>query len=850
MSRQQLLEWGTRLLYSMEGLTKRAICTLLGVAMVVAMAVVPTHAAEPEGNRVADPTTFTQWEQGIGDPTDQRSTGRVWTDKSVSTGPVTLSTYDGNEVTVSPQDGSFLVGLSAMSSAQRLIGVANNTKPLDVVLVLDTSGSMDYGMDGQKLASWAYEYEPVYEQALDTTKSYYIPNGLVYREVTWNDDRNTWGYTQRRQWVSVTPRTNASDDDPAHTQFYVRYKDSRMHALKQAVNGFIDQTIAANGQVSDPNRKNRIGLVTYASDARRRSDLTDSLDGLKTIVDGLTADGGTQAGKGMAEAMQVLGQARTDASKVVIFFTDGEPGNTGFDKSVANDAILQAKEMKFEGAQVYSVGIFDGADPSADVSHVTDSSNGTLKSNAFMQGVSSNYPDATAYTSLGARAANAEYYLAASDADVLNAVFETIWDEVASNPTPPIQSESTSGTTEGKGVVTFTDRLGDYMHVTRMNSIVLAGKQFTQSSAQVSADGSQTVYTFEGSVEANEIYRDADLSTMRIVVTHGEESAGDTITVNVPADLLPLRLYTAKVDKDGNVETSINHTNPIRLFYEVGLKDGTVDKVANPDEAMRAYLANPDNIDDDGNVRFLTNAYSRTANGDYGSTTAVFTPAQTNDFYYFTQDTPLYNSTSLDDPATEVNEAGTYYYPRIYYADNARHEQWITMPGTSAVRVAARNPATGQYYAPAGTPRTVLANQYTRDKAENPTDTAKYSSSPQWRDTNVNVRLGNNGVQLMAIPGSLRITEQVVQPQGSSVDPDKTFPFTLTLTNADGTPFTGTVHAEYGGETSEMRNGSTFTLRDNEAMDILNIPQASRSSACRPMRVVRAGAWTMGRHGR
>lgn len=366
----------------------------------------------------------------MGDPTDPRSTGRVWTDKSVATEPVTLETYDHKEVTVTPQDDSFLVGLSAMSSAQKLVGVSNVTKPLDIVLVLDTSGSMDENMT---------TYSPVYANQLDKGESYYIPNGNSYREVTWSNRANSWGYGWVLNWTSVTPKTAADDTAADHVQFYAQSTASRMDALKQAVNGFIDQTIASNAKVSDTNKKNRIGLVTYASAANTRSGLTDSLEALKRTVSDLSATGATRADYGLQNANQVLNNARADAAKIVIFFTDGQPtsGNT-FEDKVANAAISQAETMKANGASVYSIGIFTGADPAADVSKVTSDSDVTLRSNAFMQGVSSNYPDATAYTKLGTKAADANYYLAASDADALNTVFDTIWGEVSSNPDSPI----------------------------------------------------------------------------------------------------------------------------------------------------------------------------------------------------------------------------------------------------------------------------------------------------------------------------------------------------------------------------------------------------------------------------
>lgn len=864
------------LLAKARAYTKQAIAAVLGLAMIMTMGLVtrPIQAEESGDERVADPTTFTQWEQGIGNPTDPRSTGRVWTDKSVSTGVVELTTYDGKTVQVTPKHtdkDAFLVGLSAMSSAQRITGVANVTKPLDIVLVLDTSGSMAYGMDGDTNPGYAYDYQTIYANGLKRSETYYIANGNGYREVTWNASRRSWGYNYRGKWTVVTPKTSADDADASHTQFYARsqYQDTRMHALQQAVKGFIDQTAKANASVIDPSKKNRIGLVTYAcktvdsvctQGSSIRSGLTDDFTALQTTVNGLRSAGATYADEGLSLANSVLNTARADTKKVVIFFTDGEPGYSGFDGTVANNAIGQAKTMKESGASIYSIGIFDGANPDASMATVTDQSNPTEKANAFMQGVSSNYPKATGFTTtaLGTRAKDSNYYFAADDADKLNLVFATIWDEVSSAPTSPIQSSTTGGTTTGSshGVVRFTDQLGDYMRVLDMNSIVFAGQQFEQVSKTTSGD--TTTYVFEGTVEANEIYKAADLSRMTITVRSFDTTPpdaegyvparqGDLVTVDVPEELLPLRLYSAKVNADGTVETQINRTHPMRLFYEVGLKDGVRELVSKPDADMTQYIAA--NKGANGKIRFLTNRYDGQPNEGYGNTTAVFTPATTNDFYYFTQDTLLYASQSLADPATKVSADGTYYYQRVFYADLADGEhtdeasgivtscsaktctQWVPVPGEAAVKAAVKNPTSGQYYAIAGTPRTVLANQYTREKKENPTDTAKYASSPQWRDTNVNVRLGNNGVQLIEIPGALTVTEKVVWPQGVTPDPNKEFPFTLTLKNADGTDFTGTVRGEKSdGTTVEISNGSTFSLKDGESISVYDIPAGVRAT--------------------
>ncbi|MEO5460922.1 Spy0128 family protein, partial [Bifidobacterium animalis] len=823
MDIRQLREWGKRLFGSISANTKKAIAGVISAAMIVTVALVaiPAQAA---GNMIADPTTFTQWEQGIGEPTDPRSTGRVWTDKSVSTQEVTLKTYDDNHVTVAPKDGSFLVGLSAMSSAQKLIGVSNVTKPLDIVLVLDTSGSMAWGMDGDD----EYAYDPVYAADITTSKRYYVRvSGSMTRVYS---SANGWYYDAGGSRHYVTPKTSAADSDAAHTQFYSRRRlttqDTRMYALKQAVNGFIDQTIAANAKVSDPNKKNRIGLVTYASDVNTRSGLTDSLSGLKSTVDDLKASGATRADLGMQTANTVLGNARADASKIVIFFTDGQPTKSnGFENDVANDAIGAAKTMKTNGASVYSVGIFTGANPDANVSSVTGKSDIELKSNAFMQGVSSNYPNATTYTNLGAKAPNSNYYLAASDADTLNAVFNTIWSEVSSNPTSPIQAESQDGTTgERKGAVTFTDQLGDYMTVTSMNSVIFAGTKFAfdpDAENAVVKNGNTTTYTFHGEVAGNEVYKAANLQDLKITVTDNGEKTGDTVRVEVPADLLPLRLYTAKVDKDGNVTTSIARTHPIRLFYDVALKDGVRDKVAKPDAAMSQYIAQ--HTDASGDVYFLTNAYDTSAQpaAANGTTTAVFTPATTNDFYYFTQDTPLYNSKNLEDPAKSIENSvtKTYYYQRTYYANNAKHEQWIDVLGSNAYGKAVAD-SKGNYYAPAGTERTGLSRLYTAPKKPNTTNTASNAIAPEWQMNNVTVRLGNNGKQTLAGVGTLHVTEKVVWPQGAKRDPNKSFPFTLQL---EGTGADGEFQAVIAGEGMTVTNGQTFELKDGESVTVYGL---------------------------
>ena len=187
---QQSTLWG-----SLSSNAKKAIAAMLSAAMIIAMVLVAVPHAQADDTMVTDPTTFNNWESES-NPVNPSSTGRVWVDKSVSTQDVKLPTGSNNStVTVSPESGEFLVGLSALSSAVKTSGMVNATKPLDIVLVLDTSGSMDYNL-----------YTPVY--TLDWSKTYYIRDGNDYREVEWNIGRGQWGYYSGglfNQWHSVPP---------------------------------------------------------------------------------------------------------------------------------------------------------------------------------------------------------------------------------------------------------------------------------------------------------------------------------------------------------------------------------------------------------------------------------------------------------------------------------------------------------------------------------------------------------------------------------------------------------------------------------------------------------------------
>lgn len=211
---------------------KRIAASALAVVMAgfLVWGLFPWQAAAAK-NTVADNVTINKWHETLDNST--KNVGRIWTDKSVSTGNVTLSNKVGESAKESAtiekgSESDFLVGLSALSSTAKIMG--QTTVPLDIVLVLDVSGSMDD----------QGSYQEVYQ--LDTSKSYYILRSGEYTEVWYSKSEKSWYYYSGFLGFDikyVTPKTSADDSNPSHEQFYS--STTKMKMLQDAVNGFIEQ---------------------------------------------------------------------------------------------------------------------------------------------------------------------------------------------------------------------------------------------------------------------------------------------------------------------------------------------------------------------------------------------------------------------------------------------------------------------------------------------------------------------------------------------------------------------------------------------------------------------------------
>ena len=841
------------------------------VAAVMVFGLWPQSAGAAE-NTVADDLTVNKWHDANALDDSTKNVGRIWTDKSVSTDDVTLTNKQGGTKTVKKDNGSdFLVGLSALSSTASITG--QSAVPLDIVLVLDVSGSMDDPSGG---------YTEVYQ--LNTRNTYYILRDGDYTEVQYSRSDRRWYYGGFLGFGVhyVTPKTSADDTDSSHDQFYEYKQVQKLTTLKNAVNNFIERSAQENDSRPD-NLKSRISIVKFAGDTTNRVGNDTYRDGrytynytqivsnykaytsddkseLQNKVNALRPAGATAADYAMDLTRTLVNQSKTEAEnssdrknakRVVIFFTDGEPNHSsGFDEDVANDAIASAKTIKSD-AYIYTIGVFEAADAS--------DTNGSF--NAYMHGMSSNYPDATTYKDLGGRAKDSngndtQYYKAAENAADLNNIFTEIGDAIASlaqSPTHVDQGEDPNRA----GYITITDQLGDYMQVDDLNTLLYADQMLTSgtrgySRTETTAGNKTTVkYTFDYVIPyTNHVYTEGNLKDIVITVEKatGDDqlNVGDLVTMKIPASLIPLRYY--EIDKDGNM--TIDETYPMRLFYNVSLKDGVAEKIENPDALLQAYINT--NKDDEGHVHFYTNKYdkdSKDKDSEGVGAYSHFEPASTNDFYYFQNNTFLYTDEACTKPATgAIDTSGStiYYYQRDYYELGKDGKaissiNTVTIPGNSNELLggfAVEDKATGQYYIPAGTPRTTSLTYFTEDKENgaNKTYTAKTSIKPVWendfRGNSVTTYLGNNGRMTFDLPGQLDISKTVDAEEGHAV-PDslkeQAFEYKLELTAKEGSELKAEYTAQKyngakaDGDSFKIKPGDTFTLKDGQNLKIYGL---------------------------
>lgn len=629
------------------------------------------------GPTVVDPDTTGRWEIWAaghsGNKVTTQNVGRIWTDKTV------MATGENEE-------SDFLTTLSAMSSTSN--SKVTVTTPLDIVMVLDASGSMNDPMGGG-----------------DSTK--------------------------------------------------------RIDALKNAANSFIDTIAKQNEGIEGVDRQHKVAIVKFAGDetdkvgndtyrsgghsynySQTMQELTactvGGAKGLKGTIDSIKPAGATRADYGMKQAEKnIKTSGRADAKKIVVFFTDGTPTSFNeFDSGVANTAVTAAKNMKDGKATVYTIGIFNGANPNASVQ---DSK--TSQENKFMQAVSSNYPNATAWDTHGARAENSDYYKSATNAEELKKVFDDISQAITSEAPHPTEIEKGYDATKS-GYITFTDELGDFMQV---DGFMYNGTTFDKPTK---TEDNVDTYTFTG-----------DAANLVIAVQHakeGEPQTGDIVTVKIPASLIPQSHFK---NEDGKL--SVDSAQPIRVKYTSSVKSVALDNLFTPEKVtgLKDYIEhNTTVVDGAKTVNFYANKWSGGAMGD---TVATFEPADTNRYYYFQKQTPIYTDKACTQPAkgSALADEVTYYYKDEFEEQGENNE---AKPATAVIEFKGGDAAkfdgaivsdgNGNLVFTVGTARLAFIDELHTIKENNKTRTATDVLNPKWNNTSakatathVNSYLVNNG---------------------------------------------------------------------------------------------------------
>ena len=634
---------------------------------------------------VVDPDTTGRWEIWAaghsGNKTTTQNVGRIWTDKTV-------------KATGKDEASDFLTTLSAMSSTSN--STVTVTTPLDIVMVLDASGSMSDPMGGG-----------------DETK--------------------------------------------------------RIDALKNAANSFIDTIAKQNEGIEGVDRQHRVAIVKFAGDKTDKigndqykqgqfwynnsqvvEGLTDCSGGkatnLKNKIAGIKPAGATRADYGLELAGDIT-SGREDAKKIVVFFTDGKPTSfSEFDSDVANAAVTAAKKMKDGKATVYTIGIFSGADPTAD-----PSKKGTSDVNKFMHAVSSNYPSATSYTSdqLGTSAENSDFYKSATNADELKKVFDDISKAITSEPPHPTKIDKGYDATKS-GYITFTDELGDFMQVDGFTEVVINGTSFTKPNKMVNKETNTDTYEFAGKAK-----------DLLITVQRADDKnprKGDVVTVSIPASLIPLSHFKTV---DGKL--SVDSAQPIRVKYASSVKSAALDNLFTPEKVtgLKDYIEhNTAIVDGTETVNFYANKWS---GGALGDTVATFEPADTNRYYYFQKQTPIYTDEECTKPAKGSLTADGKYYYKDEFEEQGENDE--AKPATDVIEFIGGDAAkfdgaivpdeNGNLVFTVGTARLAFIDELHTTKESvggNNTHTASDVLNPKWNNTSakatathVNSYLGNNG---------------------------------------------------------------------------------------------------------
>lgn len=357
-------------------------------------------------------------------------------------------------VTAQDEDGNYTIKLETWAEGET--AVVEKATPVDVILVLDVSGSMDYSKGTPTRVN---EYV-TYDDVLSGNNTFFVLNGNNYERV-YARSTNYYGQTYYQLYrYPANPQAvvnwTTNRNQCRSNQLYVG--TSRMQELQKAVGEFIDDIERDDHQDKEGNERprlgNRISIIKFASNTTNTvgnstyedgnyvlnysqivmnlTKVEGNTDAMKAAVNGFQSMGGTQAGYGMNHAVRALANADATHNKVVVFFTDGDPDDNRAAIGNANNGGTNAYRVKNAlGAVVYTIGMFT----------TSPAPNGTTYN--YLNYVSSNYPQATVSNNGNMTAGTGSdkgYYQDASGNVNLTDIFKSISQGIGGSETTVAES--------------------------------------------------------------------------------------------------------------------------------------------------------------------------------------------------------------------------------------------------------------------------------------------------------------------------------------------------------------------------------------------------------------------------
>lgn len=819
-------------------LSKKSVyATVFIFAIIIAMVATtffPSYAAA----KTADGNTTGSYAQNLGDISSTRYAGRVWTDKTVYTGDATFTGDVGN-VTVK-NDSDFLVAYSALATTQNVTG--KSSVPVDVVFVIDNSNSMDAELNNQQtrleatVAAVNTSIAAVMDSHPDSRVAVVVygssahtllPLGHYNPMPSGNyiavDGNFTGGNSSYTEFSASESHTLLMQGGNRGTNIHMGV-DAGMDILKGAtdIGEGASKHLPALILLSD-------GAATYSGAGNWWEPSGQSGTGMSTTnAHALKVAMNAQYNK--QQVNQRYGVDDPESSTACKIYTIGmgieqlsgdqhrraqialNPGAHLTDNNDVANAIEDAWDWYINGKEVTSGPWWN---PTTEITYTPE-----------LNGYTFEHPETGDISTI---AYNDGYYSAENADDVANVFDDITSDIVSSSAQAPTQIEG--GDPLKSGYLTYTDPIGEYMEVKDIKSIIYGGKEFTQKSS--SESGNNTTYTFTGEKIESPVYGELDVSSIEISVTK-DDNGNETLTVKIPAAAIPLRVNTVDIDENGAITNTNNNAYPARILYTVGTREGvnleTLEGVS--DDYISSHLT-----EDGQQVNFYSNKYSGNTqnNKTVGDAKVTFTAAETNPFFYVQEDTPLYRSPDIDKPAyyTVNNDDTLYYFQITYYEGNSEKTEWVSRPGSSFWHDGTTDATLkvldgGQVAIKQGAPRLGYLDDFAQTKAENTTGTAEQVFHPVYDGNGqFTVYLGNNGLLQTDAPKSLTV-EKEVTTSNSLTAPDADFTFEVTVASKAGTAGDAILTGSDGQTTKteltfDADGKATFTLKDGQSMEILNI---------------------------